>query len=713
MKPPAVIFHKQLGDVLLLEPALAKLSAACGQKVMLSTRLKFEPMVRLMRNVEMAGLLPTHGVSRVISFSPRPRAAIKTLLTECDSKVALFRDPSGVHWWHRFIYMDGCPVIPDEGEYKAKYLYRVMPCDTTSPYRPPKLILPPEEWQPKSLPNSYTLLHATSAWKRKTWPAHKWAAVLDTLHDAGMGPFVCTSGPVFWEIEFVNSIQKASRAQIINFAGKTNLENYLSLVANADLVLCIDSSATHLAAAFERPSITLFGPTNSNEWHYNSEFSRLIDARQFTDSPAPGTDVIPVDAVCATALSLSKATKVANWVPKEPVFTPPSDSASLSPRRRRILYVYSGKANPLKAGLDFVALQQLKALTDAGYMVTFVSRGRYEHKNVENVSLPLTPANLLSFLPARYYYSLQHRFFSKLGSSIVRHNQFDAVIGWEGGSKALFYAGRLQNIPCLLNCPMIHASGLRQRAIANKHEWPVISASDLADEYREATLLMTASDHAAKSFIESGVSENKVISITRGADIARFSRRVSDNEANAKRPFRVVFYGRLCNRKGILQTLEAWRKADLSNGELWILGAMDREIKDAFHANLTPNVRYFGYVRDAEKFLPECHVQILPTEAEGMAKTLIEGASCGCVSLTTKESGFPIVEGKTGFYIERENIEMIAATLRFLASEACDLATMREASSDFVQKNLTWVHFAERFLRAVNQAIESASSCSL
>lgn len=93
-----------------------------------------------------------------------------------------------------------------------------------------------------------------------------------------------------------------------------------------------------------------------------------------------------------------------------------------------------------------------------------------------------------------------------------------------------------------------------------------------------------------------------------------------------------------------------------------------------------------------------------------MAKTLIEGASCGCVSITTKESGFPIIEGKTGFYIERENTEMIAATLRFLASEACELETMQKASSDFVQKNLTWVHFAEKFLRAVNQAIESASS---
>ena len=418
MNPPAVIFHKQLGDVLLLEPALAKLSAACGQKVVLSTRLKFEPMVRLMRNVEMAGLLPTQGVSKIISFSPRPRAALKTLFTHCDSKTAFFRNPSGIEWWHQFIYQGGCQVMPDEEEYKARYFYRVMPCNTTFSYRPPTLIPPPEEWQPKALPESYTLLHATSAWKRKTWPARKWAAVLNTLHDAGMGPFVCTSGPVSWEIEFVKSIQEASRAHIINFAGKTSLKNYLSVLANANLVLCIDSSATHLAAAFQRPSVTLFGPTNPKEWHDSSALSRLIDARQFTDSSAPGTDVIPVDAVCETAQLLWKATTVANRTPKRTVFAPPSTSASRPLYRPRILYVYSGKAHPARAGVDYVTRQQLKALTDAGYAVTFVSRGKYEHENVENVCLPFTPANLLSFLPARYYYSLQDHFFLNLAHQL-------------------------------------------------------------------------------------------------------------------------------------------------------------------------------------------------------------------------------------------------------------------------------------------------------
>ena len=47
-KLPLVIFRKQLGDVLLLEPALAKLAASTGGSVMLATRPGFEPLLELM-----------------------------------------------------------------------------------------------------------------------------------------------------------------------------------------------------------------------------------------------------------------------------------------------------------------------------------------------------------------------------------------------------------------------------------------------------------------------------------------------------------------------------------------------------------------------------------------------------------------------------------------------------------------------------------------
>jgi len=46
--PPLVIYHKQLGDVLMFEPALAKLAAFTGGTVRFSTRASFAPMISLM-----------------------------------------------------------------------------------------------------------------------------------------------------------------------------------------------------------------------------------------------------------------------------------------------------------------------------------------------------------------------------------------------------------------------------------------------------------------------------------------------------------------------------------------------------------------------------------------------------------------------------------------------------------------------------------------
>ena len=78
---PLVIFHKQLGDTLLLEPALAKLAAFHGEPVRLSTRASFLAMVDLMDGVVAEASVGMGRASRVISFSANGRAGFKTFLT--------------------------------------------------------------------------------------------------------------------------------------------------------------------------------------------------------------------------------------------------------------------------------------------------------------------------------------------------------------------------------------------------------------------------------------------------------------------------------------------------------------------------------------------------------------------------------------------------------------------------------------------------------
>ena len=372
-------------------------------------------------------------------------------------------------------------------------------------------------------------------------------------------------------------------------------------------------------------------------------------------------------------------------------------------KQLKILYVYSGKARPSAGGLDLVVRQELQALVEAGHRVVFVSRGRYEHPLVTNITFRVTPANFLSSLPARYYYNAQHRFFSWLGASLLVFQKFDLVVSWVRQSRSLFAAANKRGVRCLLNCPVTHFRDAVGNTIPTHIAWPNVNASYLEEEYRRADLLLTASDFARNSFLANGISPEKVFSIGRAADPHRFA--FSEKH---RTPFRVLFFGLVCDRKGIFQALEAWRSAAIDDGELWIIGNVQKEIREKLLSRLPANAKLMGHRNDPEKFLPQCHVQILPTRLEGMAKSLVEGAACGLVTLTTEESGFPVIDGETGFFIKRDDIQGMAEKLRDLASDPERLSYMNRQSAEYVRAQLTWPMFRERFLNVVAHNIEKS-----
>lgn len=367
---------------------------------------------------------------------------------------------------------------------------------------------------------------------------------------------------------------------------------------------------------------------------------------------------------------------------------------------KRILYVYSGKARPAGAGLDMVVRQQVQALVDAGCKVTFVSRGRFEHPLVRNVTFRITPAHIFSSLPSRYYYNAQNRFFSMLGSWLVSRGKFDLVIGWSRQSRALFRRANQCGIPCYLNCTISYFRADPARD-ASSYCWPHTGDQYLDEEYRRADTLLLPSEFARESFLAFGFSERSAVYIGRGADIARFS-----FQPRPAQPFRVVFLGLVCERKGIAEALEAWREAKIDNGEFWVVGHVVEEMKACLENALPEGVVVKGFSKTPEVWLQQCHVQILPTRLEGMAKSLVEGAACGLVTVTTRESGFPVVEEETGFYVGRENIRQMSARLRFLADNPAELQRMARKSSEFVGSNLTWPIFRNRFIAALSKPDE-------
>jgi ADP-heptose:LPS heptosyltransferase len=60
----------------------------------------------------------------------------------------------------------------------------------------------------------------------------------------------------------------------------TDLCAFASVLANARLVVSVDTAAVHLAAAFQRPQIALFGPTNPFHWRPRHFAAAVISAAQ-------------------------------------------------------------------------------------------------------------------------------------------------------------------------------------------------------------------------------------------------------------------------------------------------------------------------------------------------------------------------------------------------------------------------------------------------
>ncbi len=291
------VYHKQLGDTLLLQPALARLAAQDGEPVGLVTRPGFEDLVRL-----MPGVVPVHWreaprVSRLLCYEAGDRSVFISLWCPARHKTLLSFSRHYRKFYHSWIFHD-FHLEEQEQKYRARYFWDITPGAEATAFEPPLLNTPPQDWHHPDLPaQPFILVHATSAWKRKCWSARPWQEVIAHLRRGTDMPVVLTGGNSEWERGLCAEIAAGSPG-VINLGGKTSLRQVMRIVSQAALVLCVDGFVSHVAMAFRRPCVTLFGPTNVNHWHLATPISEAIS----TKLGIPG-DKTAEDTACQDLMS--------------------------------------------------------------------------------------------------------------------------------------------------------------------------------------------------------------------------------------------------------------------------------------------------------------------------------------------------------------------------------------------------------------------------
>jgi lipopolysaccharide heptosyltransferase II len=100
----------------------------------------------------------------------------------------------------------------------------------------------------------YTVVLPGTNWATKRWPVERFASLVAPLRERfGLDTVVAGAK---------SDANLAMRIGGINLTGKTNLRQLVALLERAAVVFANDSGPMHIAAALNRPLVTMYGPTN-------------------------------------------------------------------------------------------------------------------------------------------------------------------------------------------------------------------------------------------------------------------------------------------------------------------------------------------------------------------------------------------------------------------------------------------------------------------
>ena len=372
----------------------------------------------------------------------------------------------------------------------------------------------------------------------------------------------------------------------------------------------------------------------------------------------------------------------------------------------RVLYSFPhGVGRP---GIGTTAEQQIRGLVDHGHDVSLFCASLENslpalRRTVETMAVAgqAVPRRPFGFDRALAYHDWRvARALRRVAGSI------DAVHCWGLGSVRTLGAARGLGIHAFREVTNTHTEFSYERASAeaaalgvrmprgHSHTPNQRRLATEKHEFELADTLLVPSDYTRKTFLERGISADRLVRHQYGFDPDRFP--APSRSAPEGGPIRACFVGHAEPRKGLHYALQAWVDSGASEtGRFVICGSFVADYRRRLSALLAhPSVEMVGFRADVGAVMRDAHVLILPSVEEGSALVTYEAQASGCVLLVSDAAG-ALCRPDQALVHEAGDVRTLTQHLHTVDHDRALLARLRAATLAR-RAELTWSAAAAR-----------------
>ncbi len=238
-------------------------------------------------------------------------------------------------------------------------------------------------------------------------------------------------------------------------------------------------------------------------------------------------------------------------------------------------------------------------------------------------------------------------------------------------------------------------------------EWelalPETEFSRLVEEVNMADRWIVASSFTRQTLIENGVPPAFIQVAPYGVDLDRYQPAPPQQRCSTG-PLKLLFVGRIVQRKGVKYLLEALRHFSAQHVELTIAGRPVDDLRLLKELGDRITIRCSVSNAELRSLYHASDLLVLPSVAEGFGQVLLESLASGLPILSTTSTAAPdlITQGCEGWFVPPRRADGLVERIEWALCNRTRLEFMRRAARDRAT-HLTWRRFRTQVAEIVNE----------